>query len=113
MAVNLTSFKFAPMIAAMRGKFIAALLILGWVILSGVDLREDLVELSSHARDFSLPAKRVALAPVAHNIIQSANRVPRFDVTLGNFTPNILAVAPILDFRRHFQLHKLFRVFLI
>jgi hypothetical protein len=101
------------MIAAMFGRLIAVSLILGWVTLSGVDLREDLVDLSSHARDFSTPSKRVALAPVAHNIIQSANRVPRFDVTLSNFIPNILAVAPILDSRRHFQLHKLFRVFLI
>jgi hypothetical protein len=34
-------------------------------------------------------------------------------MVLDSFIPNVFAFAPILDFRRHFQLHKLFHVFLI
>jgi hypothetical protein len=107
------------MILSMCRKLIAALLILGWISLSGFDVVEDLdeipgqVAISSTSPDDSATAKRGGWGPLANNIVESANRTQQADVALVSFTPNIFDPDPILVFRRHFQLHKLYHVFLI
>lgn len=117
----LTSFWIAGMILNMCRKLIAAVLILGWVSLSGFDLIEDFDEIpgqaavssSSPDNSSSSNSKRGGWGPLANNIVESANHTQQSYVTLVNFTPTIFDPNPVLDFRRHFQLHKLYHVFLI
>ena len=107
------------MILNMCRKLIAVLLIFGWISLSGFDLVEDLDEIpgqvavSSSAPDNSSTSKRDGWGPLANNIVESANHVQQSYVEIVIFTPAIFDPDPVLDFRRHFQLHKLYRVFLI
>jgi len=107
------------MILRMCRKFIAGLLILGWTSLSGFDVVEDLDEIpgqiavSSTSPDDSSTSKRSGWGPLANNIVESANRTQPADVALVSFTPTIFDPDPVLDFRRHFQFYKLYRVFLI
>ena len=107
------------MIRRVCRKLIAALLILGWISLSGFDVVEDLDEIpgqlavSSTSPDDSSTSKRGGWGPLANNIVESANRTQQADVALVSFTPTIFDPHPVLDFRRHFALHKLYRVFLI
>jgi hypothetical protein len=107
------------MITLMCRKFVAVLVILGWVTLSCFDVVEDLDEIpgqvtvSSSSPDGSSTAKRGGWGPLANNIVESANRIPQTKVTLFRVTPTILDFLPVLDFRGHSQLHKLSRVFLI
>src|SRR6266508_4023389 len=107
------------MILSMCRKLIAALLILGWISLSGFDVVEDLdevpgqVAVSSSSLDDSSSSKRGGWGPLANNIVESANHTQHTDVALVSFTRTIFDPPPILDFRGHFQLHKLYRVFLI
>jgi hypothetical protein len=107
------------MILPMCRKLIAALLILGWISLSGFDVVEDLdevpgqVAVSSSSPDDSSTSKRGGWGPLVNNIVESANRTQRADVALVSFTSTTFDPDPVLDFRRHFPLHKLYRVFLI
>lgn len=107
------------MILNMCRKLIAVLLIFGWISLSGFDLVEDLDEIpgqvavSSTSPDGSSTSKRGGWGPLANNIVESANHTQQDDVGLVSFTPTIIDPGPSLDFRRHFQLYKLYRVFLI
>src|SRR6266508_3610238 len=107
------------MILSMCGKLIVAVLILGWISLSGFDLVEDLDEIpgqvavSSSSPDDSSTSKRGGWGPLANNIVESANRTQQTDVALVRFTPTIFDPNPVLDFRGHLQLHKLYRVYLI
>lgn len=100
-------------------RLLAALLIIGWVSLSGFDVVEDLdevpgqVAVSTSSPDDSSTSKRGGWGPLANNIIESANRIQQLNSALVSFTPTIFAFDPVLVFRRHFQLHKLYRVFLI
>lgn len=97
----------------------AALLILGWVSLSIFDVVEDLDEVPGQAAISSAPAndslgsKRGGWGPLANNIVESANRTQHNEITPVTFTPTIVHFYLISDFRRHSQLHKLYRVFLI
>lgn len=103
----------------MREKVVAALLIFGWVLLSGLDLIEDFGEvsasgvLSNSASPDSSKLKRHGWGALANNIVESAARLPQtpFDPA----SPVILRAdgAADFDFRRCFRLHKLYRVFLI
>jgi len=103
----------------MCGKLIVAVLILGWISLSGFDLVEDLDEIPgqvavpSSSPDDSSTSKRGGWGPLANNIVESANRTQQTDVALVRFTPTIFDPNPVLDFRGHLQLHKLYRVYLI
>lgn len=108
------------MIAPMCRKFVAALLIFGWVSLSGFDVVEDLddevpgqVAVSSGPSDANSAAKRGGGWPLANNIIQSANSIQRANPAVASFAPSMIDFDAVPDFRRHFQLHKLYRVFLI
>ena len=100
-------------------RFLSALLILGWVSLSGFDVVEDLDEIpgqvavsSSSQRD-GANSKRGGWGPLANNIIESANRTQQVNSALVIFTPTIFDFDPVPVFRRHFQLHKLYHVYLI
>ena len=107
------------MIPRMCRRLLAALLILGWVSLSGFDVVEDLDEVPGQAAVSRAPdadssnSKRGGWGPLANNIIESANRTQQVNSALVSFTPTILDFDPVPVFRRHFQLHKLYRVFLI
>jgi hypothetical protein len=100
-------------------KLIAALLIIGWVSLSGFDVVEDLdqvpgqVAVSRSSADDSSTSKRGGWGPLANNIIESANRIQQINSALVSFTPIFVDFDPVPVFHRHFQLHKLYRVFLI
>jgi hypothetical protein len=99
-------------------KIAATLLIFGWISLSGFDVLEDLdgvptqAALSS-ASTTSASAKLHEWAPLANNIVESANRMQQADLALVNFTPTLFDCDILLELRRHSQLHKLYRVFLI
>src|SRR6266508_1223479 len=115
----LTSVWIAWMIPSMCRKLVGVLLILGWISLSCFDVVEDLDEIpgqvavSSSSPDESSTSKRGGWGPLANNIVESANPTQQTDVALVRFTPTIFDPDPVLDFRGHFQLHKLYRVFLI
>jgi hypothetical protein len=117
--VDLTSSAIEWMIPRMCRRVLAALLILGWVSLSGFDVVEDLdevpgqVAVSSSSTDNSSTSKRGGWGHLANNIIESANRIQQLNSALVSFRPTIFNFDPVPVFRRHFQLHKLYRVFLI
>jgi hypothetical protein len=107
------------MIPSMCRKIIAALVIVGWISLSVFDVVEDLDEVPGQASvSTSSPddgtSKRGGWGPLANNIVESANQIKKADdIALVSFIPIIFEFLPVLDFRKHSQLHKLFRVFLI
>jgi hypothetical protein len=100
-------------------KIFAALVVLGWVSLSCFDVVEDLDEIpcevavSSSSSDDGGTAKRGGWGPLANNSVESANQIERADVAVITLTRTIFRSDPVIDFRRHSQLHKLHRVFLI
>ena len=102
----------------MFGKLAAILVILGWVSLSCFDVVEDLdeipgqVAISSSQEDTSTE-KRGGWGPLANNIVESANETEQTGVVLISFTPITFEFNRAINLRRHFQLHKLYRVFLI
>jgi hypothetical protein len=107
------------MIAPMCRKFVTVLVILGWVSLSCFDVVEDLDEIPgqvavwSSSPDDSSTAKRGGWGPLANNIVESANETKQTVVELISFTRVAFEFNRVFDLRRHFQLHKLYRVFLI
>jgi hypothetical protein len=115
----LTTFVIAQMIRRVSKKFTAILLIFGWVSLSGFDVVEDLDGISGQAAlssASSADSSRTRLhdwTPLANNIVESANRIPHTCAALFSFTPIPIDCEALLEFRRHSQLHKLYRVFLI
>jgi len=104
---------------SMRSKIVASLLIFGWVLLSGVDLVEDLDEISGHgaissaASPDSVKSKRVGWGALANNIVESGARLPQVFGELSSLTTVFFDLETYFEFRRHFRLHKLYRVFLI
>ena len=107
------------MIRRMGKTFVAPLLILGWVLLSGLDLVEDLGKVpgdgvvSNASSPDSLRWKRNGWGALANNILESATRIPQACVASLDLTALIFAFDVNFDFRRSFRLHKLYRVFLI
>ena len=107
------------MIARMCRKFVAVLVILGWVSLSCFDVVEDLDEIPgkvtvwSSSPDDSSTATPAGWGPLANNIVESANETEQTGVVLISFTPIAFEFNRVVVLRRHFQLHKLYRVFLI
>jgi len=100
-------------------KLVGVLLVLGWISLSCFDVVEDLDEIpgqaavSSSSPDDSSGSKRGGWGPLANNIVESATPTQQTGVVLVSFTPTIFHPDPILDFRGHIHLHKLYHVFLI
>jgi hypothetical protein len=93
------------MIRRMCRRLLAALLIFGWVSLSGFDVVEDL--------DDAGPGSKRAMGSLANNSIESASRTKPANLAPVDFGVIIFRIAPLTEFRKHSQLHKLFRVFLI
>jgi hypothetical protein len=89
-------------------KILAALLIIGWVNLSGFDLLEDFDDISSQAAVSSaLPkdnskSKLGGWRTLANNIVESAVRIVQDYSALLTFTAIIFDLDAFLDFRRHF-----------
>jgi len=97
-------------------RIVAALLIAGWVALSGFDVVEDLDDASRQSvvsKSSNGDRSIRGWGPLANNIIESANRTQQDYGTLVSFTARILNVDALLDLRRQLPLHKLYRVFLI
>jgi len=101
-------------------KVLAVLLTFGWVSLSCFDVVEDLDEIPRNASISSASPEHGSTStprgwgPLANNIIESLSRVPKSaDFSLVTFTEVISHTTPILNFRPHHELHKLYRVFLI
>ena len=115
--VYLTRLRIAQIILNMCRKLIVALLILGWISLSGFDVVEDLDEVPGQVSVSSASpinsAKVGGRGPLANNMVESANRIPLADSVPVTFCEAVFELDPAPDFRRHFQLHKLYRVFLI
>jgi hypothetical protein len=114
----LTRLRLAAMIADMFRRVIAALLIIGWVALSGFDVVEDLDEIPgqiqiSTAPDDAGPDSKRAMGSLANNSIESASRTKPANLAPVDFGVIIFRIGPLTEFRKHSQLHKLFRVFLI
>src|SRR6266550_2054107 len=93
---NLTSSWITRMVFNVCRKILVALLILGWISLSGFDLIEDLDEIpgqvavSSASPLDSSTSKRGGWGPLANNIVESAaNLTQQADVTLISFIPTI------------------------
>jgi hypothetical protein len=109
----------AGIIPRMWRRLISALLVIGWISLSGFDVVEDLDEVpgraavSSSSPDENTLGKRGGWGHLANNMVESANPSQRTDATNVRFSPTIFKFEPVSDLRRHFQLHKLYRVFLI
>jgi hypothetical protein len=115
---TLTSTGIGPMIRPMFRRILAALLIIGWVSLSGFDVVEDLDDISrqtvlSSASPDDSSSKVRGWGPLANNIIESANRIQQDSGTLVSFTASSFNHYQLLDLRRQLQLHKLYCVFLI
>lgn len=115
----LTSPAIEQMIRHMRGKFLAIWLVFAWLLLSGLDMLEDLDAIPSDGAVSNAASaggskwKRNGWGALANNIVESATRLPQA-------TPEFTALAAIVadlgadcDFRWCFPLHKLYRVFLI
>ena len=100
-------------------RLLAALVILGWVSLSGFDVVEDLDELpgqpsvSQTSGDGGSGLKRGGWGPLANNIVESAIRIKQIDFTLISLPARIFHFDLVLEHQRRLQLHKLYRVFLI
>ncbi|HXG49915.1 MAG TPA: hypothetical protein VNN77_00730 [candidate division Zixibacteria bacterium] len=95
---------------------LAILLIAGWIVLSGIDLIEDLAFPAGPSVHRS--AARIATGlskggALANNLVESADR-PRAPLTTVAIrgTAVLLAPAPVA-LLRNLKLHKLNRVFLI
>lgn len=101
----------------MRRRVLATLLIVGWVVLSGFDVLEDLefpgqASLSiSHDPDSTAPVAGWGL--LANNIVESAYRVHQVCIVLVESTTVAFDLDAVLDIHTCFQLHKLYHVFLI
>ena len=115
----LTSLVIRWMIRRMCRRLLAVLLILGWVSLSGFDVVEDLDEapgqtaLSPAPDDATSGSKRGGWGPLANNIVESANRIQDTNVVLISIAETGFDYEPVFQFQKHFQLHKLYHVFLI
>jgi len=98
-------------------KVIATLLIVGWVILSGFDVLEDLECPGQAAVNISHDADPTATVAgwglLANNIVESAYRLYQVYIVLVDSTTVTFGPDAVLDLHTYFQLHKLYRVFLI
>jgi len=100
-------------------KFAALLVILGWVSLSCCDVVEDLDEIpgqvavSSSSPDNSSTSLQFGWVRLANNIVESAPKTDQAGVNLTGFVPVAFGFNRLVNLRRTFQLHKLYRVYLI
>lgn len=102
----------------MRRKVLATLLIVGWVILSGFDVLEDLefpggVAVSRLSHDPSSESTVTGWGFLANNIVESAYRLHQVYIVLIDSTTVTFDLDAVLDLHTYIQLHKLYHVFLI
>lgn len=102
----------------MLRKFLATLLILSWVVLSGFDLLEDFeFETGPSAyrgvADRSLPPFLKHRVSLANNIVESAHSEQLSYLSLSGLTASHSSCYSISSFHRVSELYKLHRVFLI
>jgi hypothetical protein len=100
----------------MPRKLLGFLLIVSWVILSGVDLVQDLklpnpVQINA-LPDHSAPKTSPGLAAL-NNIVESADHKRLPYATLFDSVSVNLFIGGAIVFKKVFRLHKLHRVFLI
>jgi hypothetical protein len=101
----------------MLSKALAILLLFSWILLSGVDLLEDLqsarrsTAYNNRATDKS-PANSHH-AGVANNIIELADQAPLFHASLARVTAVPSPIHRRLSFQKVSELHKLYGVFQI
>ena len=100
----------------MYRKSLAVLLVFSWVILSGLDLLEDLdVQLDAGVHsplEGPLPNGGSGIN-VVNNIVEFADRTQPFHAGLFELLAVHLSVDAALSFKKTSRLHKLLRVFLI
>lgn len=100
----------------MHRKPLAILLVFSWVILSGLDLLEDLdVQLDAGVHspfEGSLPNVGSGLN-IVNNIVESADHIQPFYAELFEFLAVHLSDDTALSFKKASRIHKLHRVFLI
>jgi hypothetical protein len=102
----------------MLRKPLAALLILSWVVLSGLDLLEDLEfetgpSAYSGSTDKSFPPYFKHRVSLANNIVESAHSEQLSYPSLLGLTVSHSPRHSICSFHRVSELYKLHRVFLI
>ena len=103
----------------MSRRFVAALLIFSWIVLSGFDLLEDLHFESGNGtyaqgtRDKSLPTHLHHRANLTNNIVESAANLQVIFPSILRWTPTPSASRRVWSFRGVSDLHKLHRVFII
>jgi hypothetical protein len=101
----------------MFGKPLAAVLVFSWLVLSGVDLLEDLKLESEHSA-YGQSGKSHSPnwsqhASLANNILESAVNARAFCPTSLRLNLSRSPIHPISSSHRVLDLHKLYRVFLI
>lgn len=100
----------------MPRKVLGLLLIVSWVILSGLDLVEDL-GLPSPVEVHALPASSLPNAALhlnaLNNIVESADHRQFSYACLFDLETVDLSVGGVVVFKKVFRLHKLHRIFLI
>ena len=98
-------------------KPLAVVLIFSWVVLSGIDLLEDLKLESEHSAysesGESLLPNWLQHASVANNIVESAINPSTFYTPLVRLNLSRSSIHPVLSSHKVLELHKLHCVFLI
>jgi hypothetical protein len=103
----------------MRKNILTALLIVGWISLSGFDLVEDFdqipgqVAISTGSPQGNTGSKFAGWGTFANNIVESANLGQRTETTSINDADRVCHFDAVIGFEKHFQRHKLYHVFLI
>jgi hypothetical protein len=103
----------------MLRRLLAVLIVFSWVVLSGVDLLEDLrLETGTSAYghrsgDRSVPPGLEQRLSLTNNIVESAASPEVFRPSIFRRTAVDSFVHPLFSFHRALALHKLNRVFLI
>lgn len=97
-------------------RFLATLLILGWVSLSCIDILEDLdetpgqVHFSSSSPDDAFGSKRGVSGPQANNMVESAVRMECVDIVPAGSAAPAFEVVSSFGFSRQSQLYTLYAV---
>jgi hypothetical protein len=103
----------------MRKNILTALLIVGWISLSGFDLVEDLdeipgqVTISTASPQDNTASKFAGWGTSANNIVESANLDQQTETTSINEADRVYHFDAVIGFEKHFQRHKLYHVYLI
>lgn len=114
----LTTGVIGQIFAPMCRRLLSALLIVAWVVLSGLDMLEDIDSPSKDAvfesETSDSPSPGAGVRPdIVNNIVESAGRIQQPQVVLFSIAALSFAQEAVFDFRRFFPLHKLYRVYLI